>query len=240
MSDQPLDFTPEDEADLTAAEYVIGLLDGEAHAAAATRVGGDRAFATAVAAWEDRLTPLVDDVAPVAPSPGVWAAIVRRLPRNRAEQGPWWDSLPLWRAASAVATAAAAALAVVVLTSDRAVAPPPETPDALQPLLASTRMQSDTGRVLFVITLDQARNRVIVTPVDPDGQPGHSHELWLLPKDGAPVSLGVMPDDASAAMSVTLPLSPDASLAISVEPEGGSPTGLPTGPVVAQGQLTPL
>ncbi|ATQ43375.1 anti-sigma factor [Caulobacter mirabilis] len=240
MSDQPLDFTPEDEADLTAAEYVMGLLDSDAHAAAAARADRDPAFATAVVAWENRLTPLVDGVAPVAPSQRVWAGIVRGLPRNRAQQKPWWDSLALWRAATAVATAAAVALAVVMLTSDRAVTPPPERPDALQPLLASTRMQSETGRVLFVITLDQARNRVIVTPVDPDGQPGHSHELWLLPKEGAPVSLGVMPDDASAAMSVTLPLSPDASLAISVEPEGGSPTGLPTGPVVAQGRLTPL
>lgn len=240
MSDQPLDLTPGDEADLLAAEFVVGLLDGDAHAAAAAHVRDDPSFAAAVVAWENRLTPLIDSVAPVTPSPAVWTGIARRLPRNRAEQGPWWDSLVLWRAATAVAAAMAAALAVVVLTPDRSVPPPSQQPDALQPILASTRMQSETGRVLFVITLDQERNRVIVTPVDPDGQPGHSHELWVLPKEGAPVSLGVMPDDASAAMSVTLPLSADASLAISVEPEGGSPTGLPTGPVVAQGRLTPL
>jgi anti-sigma-K factor RskA len=240
MSDQPLDLTPGDEADLLAAEFVIGLLDGDDHAAAAARAGRDPSFAAAVAAWESRLTPLADAIASVAPSAAVWTGIARRLPRNRADQKPWWDSLVLWRAATAVAAATAAALAVVVLTPDRSVAPTPEQPGALQPVLASTRMQTESGRVLFVITLDQERNRVVVTPVDPDGQPGHSHELWLLPKEGAPVSLGVMPDDASAAMTVTLSLSADASLAISVEPEGGSPTGLPTGPVVAQGRLTPL
>jgi anti-sigma-K factor RskA len=240
MSDQPLDLMPGDEADLLAAEFVLGLLDGDAHAAAAARVGGDPAFAAAVAAWESRLTPLADSVAPVAPSAAVWTGIARQLPRNRADLRPWWDSLVLWRAATAVAAATAAALAVVVLTPDRSVAPLPGQPDALQPVLASTRMRTETGRVLFVITLDQGHNRVVVTPVDADGQPGHSHELWLLPKEGAPVSLGVMPDDASAAMTVTLPLRSDASLAISVEPEGGSPTGLPTGPVVAQGRLTPL
>ena len=58
--------------------------------------------------------------------------------------------------------------------------------------------------------------------------------------EASPISLGVMPSDVSASMTVNLPLGTDASLAISVEPEGGSPTGLPTGPVVAQGRLSPV
>jgi anti-sigma-K factor RskA len=35
-------------------------------------------------------------------------------------------------------------------------------------------------------------------------------------------------------------LSATAALAVSLEPPGGSPTGLPTGPVIASGKLTKL
>ena len=88
-------------------------------------------------------------------------------------------------------------------------------------------MHSQTDRILFVIALDQERNRVTVTPVNPNSRPGISHELWLLPREGAPISLGVLPDDASAAMSDTLPLSSNAALAVSVE-YSGDPGRTPT------------
>lgn len=233
-------YAPADENDLLAAEYVVGLLDSDAHAAAADRARAEPAFSASVEAWERRLTPMVEGVAPIEPSAGLWRRIARRLPAAWGENRPWWDSLALWRGATAVAAAVAAGLAFVVLSPDKPATVGPAPTPTVQPILASTRMQTEGGQILFVITFDQALNRVVVTPVAADGVPGHSHELWVLPGDGAPVSLGVMPSDASAAMTVTLPLSADASLAISVEPEGGSPTGLPTGPVVAQGKLTPL
>lgn len=232
--------TPADETDLLAAEYVVGLLDADAHDAAAERARTEPAFSAAVEVWERRLTPMVLGVAPVEPSVGLWLRIAGRLPAAYGERRTWWDSLALWRGATAVAAAVAAGLAFIVLSPDEPATVGPDPTPAVQPILASTRMQTEAGQVLFVITFDQARNRVVVTPVAADGAPGHSHELWVLPREGAPVSLGVMPSDASAAMTVTLPLSADASLAISVEPEGGSPTGLPTGPVVAQGKLVPL
>lgn len=235
------DLTPEDERDLQAAEFVIGLLDAEAHAAAAARLEGDPGFARAVEAWERRLTPLIANLPSDTPPAELWARIAARLPRTYAERRSWWDSLTFWRTATGVAAAMAAALAVVVLVPDRAAAPEGDAPSKLQPVLASTRMQTEAGQVLFVITFDQARNRVIVTSVAGDGgSPGHSHELWMLPKDGAPVSLGILPSGGSHAMPMSVELTPDASLAVSVEPVGGSPTGLPTGPVVAQGRLTPL
>jgi anti-sigma-K factor RskA len=242
MSDLPQDLTPEDERDLLAAEFVIGLLDASAHAAAAGRVGADPAFAAAVEAWERRLTPLIAGLPPGTPSAELWARISAQLPRTYSERRSWWDSLTFWRAATGVAAAMAAALAVVVLVPDeKTSAPAGDAPPTLQPIMASTRMQTEAGQVLFVITFDQARNRVIVTSVAGDGgSADHSHELWMLPKDGAPVSLGILPSGGSHAMPMSVELTPDASLAVSVEPLGGSPTGLPTGPVVAQGQLTPL
>jgi len=242
MPDLPRDLTPEDERDLQAAEFVIGLLDADAHGAAVARLGTDPAFAAAVEAWERRLTPLIASLPSGTPSAELWARIAARLPKAYGERRSWWDSLTLWRATTGVAAAIAATLAAVVLVpDDRATAPVGDAPPTLQPVMASTRMQTEAGQVLFVITFDQARNRVIVTSVAGDGgSPGHSHELWMLPKQGAPVSLGILPSGGSHAMPMSVELTPDASLAVSVEPEGGSPTGLPTGPVVAEGQLTPL
>ena len=62
------------------------------------------------------------------------------------------------------------------------------------------------------------------------------YQLWMLPADGSnPVSLGLLPEQAGSIMLTP----PDAfklaqvnGLAVSLEPAGGSPTGLPTGPVL--------
>ena len=67
-------------------------------------------------------------------------------------------------------------------------------------------------------------------------------ELWLIPADGKPRPVGLLHAD----QTVTLTLPPDlavfaknnAVLAVSLEPPGGSPTGQPTGPVIATGKLT--
>ena len=66
-------------------------------------------------------------------------------------------------------------------------------------------------------------------------------ELWLLPADRPPVSLGLL----EPAGDNRRPLTPEvermlqagAMLAVSLEPPGGSPTGQPTGPVVSTGKL---
>jgi hypothetical protein len=70
---------------------------------------------------------------------------------------------------------------------------------------------------------------------------GRSTQLWLIPAGRAPISVGVFAPDTTN----VLPLSPElltqlgpaAALAVSIEPLGGSPTGQPTGPVVAKGAI---
>jgi anti-sigma-K factor RskA len=66
---------------------------------------------------------------------------------------------------------------------------------------------------------------------------GSDYQLWMLPGGGAnPVSLGLI----SGVADTLLALSPAAlavlaqtmTLAISLEPAGGSPSGQPTGPVI--------
>ena len=83
-----------------------------------------------------------------------------------------------------------------------------------------------------------------VRPVAAKHEPGKSYELWLVQDSlGAPKSLGVI-DDPHAMVRPTLAgYNPEviksATFAVSLEPEGGSLTGAPTGPVVFAGKLIP-
>ena len=68
MSDPPIPFDHDDGADLTAAEYALGVLDQLGRARAERRMAEDLHFAAEVQAWQARLAPLADEIAPV-PAP---------------------------------------------------------------------------------------------------------------------------------------------------------------------------
>jgi anti-sigma-K factor RskA len=235
------DVDEPDHIELTAAEYVLGVLGAEEHAAARDRAASEPAFAHHVQAWERRVTPLILQVPEVAPPASVWPRIAAGLPVAAGEtlrSGRPWDSLLLWRGLAAAATVAAAALVVVVSTPRPAPTPVPAQAPTM--VMASAKLATEQGQALFVVTYEANSRKMVVSPMTSGGAPGHSHELWLIPAEGAPVSLGLMPADAPASMTVPEGVAPNSALAISVEPEGGSPTGLPTGPVIAQGRLAPV
>ncbi len=230
--------TQKDEPDMTAAEYALGVLGAEERVAARRRMESEPGFAAEVADWDRRLAPLTDEVTPVRPPRTVWLRIKAGLGAPAAI----WNNLNLWRAATGVSVAAAAACLVVLVTT-----PAPSTPSA--PVIAEQKptpmavaaLKPAAGPPAFVVAYDEAGKRLIIAPaaVSPDGV--HDHELWMLPADGKPVSMGVI----SAGQVLVIPterfgLSQTGALAVSAEPLGGSPTGQPTGPVVATGSLTPL
>ena len=227
--------------DLAAAELALGLLDGEARVAALARVAADPAFALAVAWWEARFAALFADGADVAVPPAVLRRIEASLDGGRrvvaANDNP---GVGLWRG-TAIAAGLAACLLLVV-TVMLALRPAPEpvrvpVPVAAQaPLLAALAPSEGKGapiaaaydRETGVVRIGGA----VAVPA------GRSAELWAIRGRAAPRSLGVM-----AAGRVVVPtalraeMAADTVLAISIEPAGGSPTGLPTGPVVAAGKL---
>lgn len=228
---------PPDDAAL-AAELALGLLDGEELAAAATRAAADPLFGAEVARWRGRLAPLLDDVEPVAPPASAWSAI-------QAAIGPRPDnvlqlkrSVRLWRGLSAGATALAASLALVLLVQQPAsVAPPP--PAQAAPMVAA--LASAEGEPMLMATWDPMSERLVIAAAkDMPAPKGQSHQVWLVPAGGKPMPVGMMP---GARMHMELSdflaeqMRRGATIAISVEPMGGSPTGRPTGPVVASGTL---
>ena len=103
-------------------------------------------------------------------------------------------------------------------------------------------LQKDAASPAFLVTVNIEDRLMTVQPVAAKREAGKSYELWIVHDSlGAPKSLGVI-DDAAAMQRPTLAaykrdVIEGATLAVSLEPEGGSPTGAPTGPVVFAGKM---
>jgi anti-sigma-K factor RskA len=216
MSDAP-------DRDVLAAEYVLGTLEGDEAQEAARLLRDDPAFAAAVRAWETRLTPLADTVAPVGPPPELWDRIVAATGTAAVVAFPERRRLRIWQASTGVALAIAASLAAFIVLR-----PVPE------PRVAVLAPLSNGVPVLLATaepngTLNVRPNGTIAVPS------GRDLELWALAAgETKPRSLGVLP---AGGRQLVASLPPGTQLLVSLEPRGGSPTGQPTGPVLYGGRL---
>jgi anti-sigma-K factor RskA len=208
--------------DALAREYVLGTLHGRARARFARVLASSLPARRAVMGWENRLAPLATAVPQVEPPPHVWAQIEAATSgRARPVRGAgFWPAL----------AAGLAALAIL-----------------FGGLYLGQAPRVDQARYVSVIT-DQATGPVwllqafaaelrVSTINDRPVPAGNSYELWMLPNGGAaPVSLGLIPGAGNAALPLDAQalavLAQTATLAVSLEPAGGSPTGQPTGPII--------
>ncbi len=209
-------FTPREAEDALAAEYVLGVLDAAERAEVEARIRRDPAFAARVAEWEGRLSGLNDGFAE-APAPNLLPKIEARLfPKPVAARR---FGLFGWLSGAAVATA-------LSLVTVAILAPP-------RPMPVATLATAD-NRLAYRVTHFGGSlqvNRVAGVPA----VPGQVHELWVIAPGAAPVSLGLLQDRP---LVVSYPVPPAGFvLAVSIEPEGGSPTGAPTGPVILTAEI---
>jgi anti-sigma-K factor RskA len=217
-----------DDIDALAGEYVLGTLDAAERRAAELRLSSDAAFRSAVAAWESRLQPLSDTARPEPPARDLFAEIMARLADDigrggNVEVASLRRRVARWRLATAIATAAAAVLLVVALSGK----PTPEK------YVATLTPQG--GAPGFVLTVDTVRHTLTVSRITDAAPAGKSYELWAIEPGAKPRSLGVV-TKANYQRPLDVPAD-NLTLAVSVEPEGGSPTDAPTGPVVFSGAL---
>ena len=234
-----MNYRRPERADALAAQYVLGTMSARARARFTRLARADPALAAAIRAWEDRLLPLADSVPPVEPPDKIWTGILARIDRTVAAAGSQrrtaWAAVSLWRGLALTGFATAIALALVLLS------PPLERPaatlvvvlagqDAKPALVASAERN---GRLLTIKA---------VSPLSPAAD--RSLQLWALPAAGNPRPLGLVP--ASGVVQIALPVDAGTALqnvpalAVSLEPRGGSPTGLPTGPVLYSGPVERL
>lgn len=178
------------------------------------------------------MSPLQEETPAEIPSEKLTQSILERFSGSLTENVTALKRrVSLWRGATLAAGTLAAALLIVILLP--------------QPAPTGTRfvavLEAKGAAPAFVAAIDTAHDVVAVRRIAAEAGPGHSYELWAL---GAgrkePQALGVI--DASLRIP-TARLGPggaslqDTTLAVSLEPEGGSPTGLPTGPVLFTGKL---
>lgn len=166
-----------------------------------------------------------------------------------------------WRGVASFTTAIAAALVAMLALGayqpdllPNAIRPKPRTqvaevkpsPAPAQPLAQAPQyvavLQKDGGSPAFILTVDGATKNFIVRRVAAQPEPGRSYELWIVSdKLQRPRSLGVIGADDFTSRPVLAAYAPDivdqATYAVTVEPEGGSPTGVATGPIVFTGKL---
>lgn len=227
-----MDYSRPSLVDRLAAEHVLGTLRGPARRRFESLLPAHPAMRAAVAAWQTRLLPLCAIVRPVQPSPRVWAGVEQRLFADAAPVPRWWQRLALWQGASAFATVAALSLGLVLSRPQPeqppivvVIAPTPEAAGVLQAGFAAGLTRD--GRVLVLQPIHE------VAPGE-----GRAFELWAVPPQGAPRSLGLVSGRQPTTVQRAQLLKDTAAFAVSLEPSGGSPTGAPTGPIVSVGKLS--
>ncbi len=209
---EPADHMPEREA--LAAEYVLGTLPLAERLTVEAMIESDAGFATLVEDWQIRLAPLNDDFDEVPPPRELLGRIEARLfPKAERRRGAGW----FWGALAGIAVVAVIGVALMVTLS------PPA------PLTAT--LTGENQALMIAASYDERAQQLTVhRSAGPEAEPGKDYELWIIPEGQAPISIGIVRE---AALTIPLQALPKGStLAITLETEGGSPTGAPQGPLL--------
>ncbi len=225
--------------DKLAAEYVLGTLRGLSRKRFERLLAEQATARLHVKEWETRMAPLAAAIPAAAPPPRVWRAIESRIQAERGRRtapstpasqaaGGFWRTL-------ALLMSGVAALLVVYL----GLAPQPEPGLAKSYIVVLT---SDKMKPVMMAEADatsgEIRVRVLARQAIGSDK---SLELWGLPQGGKPRSYGLIPASGIVRLRFDKPveqvLADIAALAVSLEPQGGSPTGQPTGPVLYTGEV---
>ncbi|WID95740.1 anti-sigma factor [Bosea vestrisii] len=229
-----------------AGEYVLGLLEGQERDAAEHRLEQDTAFATAVERWRRHFAALDATATPITPPADLWSRIEAGIAgliqpatsasaaeQRQATAGPgrlaaWWNSLFVWRGAAFAGLLATVLLAIGLIGAlDRA---------GRQPLMVAVLLTDSNAAAAVVHTF--ADGRVEMLPLQSIDVPaGKALEIWTLwDRAVGPRSVGLIDRARSTPLRLdNLPLGNGQLFEITLEPATGSPTGRPTGPIIAKG-----
>jgi anti-sigma-K factor RskA len=230
-------MNPRDEAEdlLLAGEYVLGVLDGVERDAFERRAAREPMLREQISYWQERFADLDRGVMPGDVPASLWPKIEVALGGKHVAQaaGPsfaerLWSSLGFWRGASFAGALASLVLAVSVgLLAGRAT----PTPQIVAVMLTPEGVPGAIAEVF-------RDGRIRVVPVrDFEVPKGRTLQVWTLPdpKKG-PVSVGLIDRTRQALFHrADLPTAQEQLYEITLEPEGGSPIGRPTGPILVKG-----
>ena len=208
--------------DMLAAEYVLGTLKGSARKRFQRLMLSSTKVREATWIWEQHLNNLASSIKSVPPDSHVWDVISKRISHQTVpEQSKViTPKASIWRAWSLIATAASIVLALIIWQ--------PQTPQQASGPIALFKDESKQS--LWFINVDDKQLTVrasqqLVPRNDKD------YELWMILKgQETPISLGILPKNGVIALDKNSRFKAQdiALLAVSLEPLGGSPNGLPT------------
>ncbi len=241
----------QDERDEMAADYVMGLLSDADAVTAESRMQTDVAFARAVNAWRERLADFDASAEPVKPGPDLWKRIaettrkesVSTLPgmRNAMLGATIWNNLKFWRAAGLASGFAAlffAVIAIGAITTSKELRRDLVALAQSKPVYVAILVNDSTKEAGAVVNAF-ANGRVELIPLKPiDVPPGRALQVWTLwDRAIGPKSIGLT--NRSRTLQLDLSALPetvaDQLFEITLEPEGGSTIGRPTGPILFKG-----
>ncbi|TCL72238.1 anti-sigma factor [Rhizobium sp. BK251] len=219
--------------EVLAGEYVLGVLSLQDRRIVEERMRRDRQFAAIVSRWEENLSAFNDDYEIVAPARETFKQVESRLfiqPEAIPRRPPGlWRSVIFWRSLTFLSAAVAAVAIVAASGSFRS----PQAPALI------AELAGQNSQISLLASYDSQSGRLRIVPVAIGAQGEKSLQLWLVPGSGPPKSLGVFEPDRSGQLvvpsSMRSSVSDGATLAVSVEPLGGSPTGQATGLMIATG-----
>ena len=218
--------------DRLASEYVLGTMRGAARRRFERILRETPEARAAVAEWENRLAGLTTALPEQTPSAAVWRGIEARIhPQSTTNQGFWRG----WAIFTSIALAIVSALFVLETT---------QTPQLDDREVAFVNEANSTP--LWVVSMDFNTGELSTRAVSAEAlELDQEYQLWMLPEQGDPQSLGLMPVNGEQTVQAFSPALLDLlrnakGLAVSIEPPGGSPISTPTGPVVYQAPLVKL
>lgn len=249
MTQSEQNETPDDPKALRAAEYALGVLNSEEEAQIRELAARDSTLRRELIRWEEQLSRFAEELAPVDPPEKVWRSLELYLARGLGEQRGFhvkadakpslWNNAAFWRGISFASLATAAAACVVAIAASFQSSTIAPVNGRLVAALAAGE-----GRAAFVATYDPARKQIVIIPATVLDDPNRVPELWLVTRDNRVISLGVIPSGKAEAVQIPPELvdetSAGAGLVITLEPPGGAPGGVATGPAIAKGELSPI
>lgn len=223
--------------DMLIAEYALGVLPHNERQGLEARLADSPALRTTLAQWDQHFVPLSSDYSPVLAPLSVIEAVEGRLfgPSQSTAQS-WWHNLQLWRSTAFASLAGAIILGGMVFM-DRA-----EQGGFNADYIAEIKSEGEDIRLAAAFDAGQSQlkfNRIVGT-----ANASRAFEIWLIAEGDAPISLGLVPNESSFTVNLTKAVASKligtSLLAISDEPSGGSPTGQPTGAVLALGKIAEI
>ncbi|MGH1542193.1 MAG: anti-sigma factor [Arenicella sp.] len=214
---------------LLSAEYVLGTLRGQARQRFKRLLLTRPDVRDSVLYWEEYFAALNTHETPSEVPDVIWQRINDRLFETKEQTTPFWKK---WALLTTMATALLSMLLIFNF-------PDTQGPENLQTYVSI--FQDENKGAVWSVSVRPEQKNIVVTPINvPELAANKSYELWLLPKGGQPISLGLLSENQSEQLAFeNLDFAGGVNLAVSLEPEGGSPTGQPTGEILYVAEVHP-